>query len=138
MSWQAYVEQPSMNYNLIMFQVWRPISNCSFELTGSHRVEGYAVGSDYLVNTSTISPPLTPLPVAPGDIVGIYVEQISASSVGVQQYPHDNITVYLRATSADELGAISILDYCGDGSSVSGAPIVNALVIEGEWRIRQA
>lgn len=91
------------------------------------------MGSDYLVDTATINPPLTPLAVAPGDIAGIYVKQKNfASEVGVQQYPNDSTTVYSHPTSADDLSDISTLNFCGDGNSVSdGAPIVNAQVIEG-------
>lgn len=137
-NWQAYMED-DISYDLITFQVWRPVTACTWQLIGSHSVQDYTVGGDYLVNTSTILPSQTPIPVDPGDIVGIYVNQ-GSRAVGVQQYPGDDTVAYSRRTNAGNVGGLSDLNYCSSQNNVEvvmGAPIVNAQVIAMEGQLNR-
>lgn len=129
------MEIASTGYDLIVFQVWRPLTNCSFQLMGSHRIEGYVVGEDYLVDTASISPSLPPLPVAPGDIMGIYVVEGNSMAASVQQYLDGNTTVYVSAVSTKAFSGLSMLDHCGagDGSAeAAGAPIITARIVQSK------
>lgn len=118
----------ALTFSSVRFQVWRPISACEYQFQGQQRVENYNVGRDYLLDTSTVPTPPDPIPVQPGDIVGIYVEHRRFAGFGVQQYSEDSSTVYVNADISPQL------DFCEGGvSTVRGAPIVNAVVsIAGE------
>lgn len=129
-SWQAYMEVRSTTYDGLIFQVWRPQSDgCSYSLQGTHRIQNYRVGNDYLVDTSSVTPALPPIAVVPGDIVSIYVVH-RLSRVGVQQYSGDRTVVYV---STNNPGNVAVVNFCGGGTaSVQGAPIMNAVVVAGK------
>ena len=114
-------------FEVIIFQVWRPLSSCSFELMGSHRIENYRVGRDDLVDTSTVEA-LTPIAVESGDVVGVYVEDGTSS---VQEYSDSSMTYIVEeAEGSDD---VSMVDFCtGAVTSNAGAPIITAVVIEGQ------
>ena len=101
--------------------------SCSFELMGSHRIENYRVGRDDLVDTSTVEDStLTPIAVEPGDVVGVYVEDGTSS---VQEYSDSSMTYIVEEGSDD----VSMVDFCtGAVTSNAGAPIITAIVIEGQ------
>lgn len=129
-AWQAYLEAESL-YHLILFQVWRPLDdNCTYELQGSHSLEDYVVGEDYLVDTSLVTPPLEPIEVEPGDVVGVYVLQGNRTGIGVQQYSNDSAVVYSVSVSDTDVLMLSNVSVCEERVIV-GAPIVSAVVLEG-------
>lgn len=82
------------------------------------------------MDTSTVvDSALTPIPVEPGDIVGVYVEDGTAS---VQEYT-DSSVAYVASVAADEIDGVSMVSVCtGAVTSNVGAPIVTAVVTEGQ------
>ena len=134
-NFQVYMEG-AVQYDLVIFQVWRPLSNCSYQLRGEQRVENFQVGNDYLLDSGSIVPPLDPVPVELGDIVGVYVNQGQLVDYGIQQYPDDNGTV-LQITESPEIFDQQLPErdfFSSDGAQavLTGAPIVNVRVLEGE------
>ncbi len=124
----------AVEYDLVVFQVWRPVDNCSYLLTGEHRIEEYNVGNDYLLDSASVVPPLDPIPVEPGDVLGIYVNQGQSVDYSVQQCPDDENTVFQIAVTPEMIEQLSVIDICSDGASdVIGVPIVNAIVEESEF-----
>ena len=130
MNWQAYMEE-SRTFRTIVFQVWRSLSECNFELVGSHTIQNYPVGSDYLVNTSILSSSLTPIVVQPGYIAAVFVDS-GVNSVGIQHYPDDMTGVFQRRLRFNFLNRLTQIDYCG-GDMIIGSPIMTAEVIQGRY-----
>ena len=123
----------AFTYRLILLQVWRPSSPCSYILVGQHRVDNFAVGTDFLLDTASVSPPLDPIPVQPGDVLGIYVNQGQFQNAGVQQYASDMSTVVQVQSNQEAALVQSAINVCAGGAtSITGAPILNAVVIEGK------
>ncbi len=108
-------------------------------LVDSHRIDDYQVGSDYLLDTSTLSEPLVPTRVEPGDVIGVYVAarednpSRTEGRIGVQQYRDDNTDAWINQVPPGSIGAVSVFDSCGAGiTTTQGAPVVNPLTIEGK------
>ena len=130
-SFQAYMEG-AVEYDLVVFQVWRSLTNCSYLLRGEHRVQNYSVSNDYLLDSALVTPPLDPIAVEPGDVLSIYVIQGEVMDYGIQEYPGGGNTVF-EIAAAPEMVA-QRLDFCSGGAVdiITGAPNVKARIEEGE------
>lgn len=118
----------AIQYDLVVFQVWSPTSNCTYALRGEHRVKDYNVSDDYLLDSALVTPPLEPVPVEPGDVLGVYVNQGEHEDYGVQKrHGHENNSVFEIMVAPN-----APLDLCSERAlDVAGVPNVNAIVEKG-------
>lgn len=126
-SWSAYLKRNT--FTEVIFQVWRPISNCSYRLVGQHSFDSDSARvSSRFVNVSVVERELQPITVEPGDFVGFYI--CCNNRAGIQADNSIMVGIYttsnLDQTQASTI--TSITQHCP--TEQQGFPAISAMVTE--------